>query len=362
MISPVERSHRLNAGFTLVELMIALVLGLIVIGGSLAVFVSQRVTNSLSSQMADVQNEGRLALDALSRDIRAAGDFGCWPVTTHYVRLHSTSFFQVDQAGIRGFSKASNMAATISASGLAGAQAVAEMLPQSDVLIVAGISGSLAQVTTAVSESQTDPVIVSKPSSDFRIKDVVVITDCLKWSMFEVTGVTAVSGTPPTVQLAHAVSATSTGTVSGGNKFATLGAAFKSGATVGSFDYVWWFVAEVSGKKGLYRLSARELQLGGGAQLVSNRIQDMRLRYELDTDDNKTIDQAGKSAGDIDASAADALKWTGVRRAVLEVLARSEKPSNTSSAVSYTFGGASVTPTDKHLYLPLELAVALRNQ
>jgi prepilin-type N-terminal cleavage/methylation domain-containing protein len=59
-----------QTGFTLVELMIALVLGLIVAGGIMSVFVQGRQSYRVDEQIARMQDEARFALDELSRDIR----------------------------------------------------------------------------------------------------------------------------------------------------------------------------------------------------------------------------------------------------------------------------------------------------
>lgn len=60
-------------GFTLIELMIALVLGLILIGGTLSVFMSAKQGYRMEHGMALMQSTGRATLDFLSREISMAG-------------------------------------------------------------------------------------------------------------------------------------------------------------------------------------------------------------------------------------------------------------------------------------------------
>jgi len=60
-------------GFTLIELMIALVLGLILIAGALTVFVSTKQGYRLEQGMTLMQSTGRATLDFLSREISMAG-------------------------------------------------------------------------------------------------------------------------------------------------------------------------------------------------------------------------------------------------------------------------------------------------
>lgn len=69
--------RRTTAGFTLIELMIALVLGSLLILGLLKVFDASRVSYKLSEGLARVQENSRFAMDYLQRDLRMVGHMGC---------------------------------------------------------------------------------------------------------------------------------------------------------------------------------------------------------------------------------------------------------------------------------------------
>jgi len=64
-------------GVNLIELMVAITIGLILSGGVMSLFVSNRTTYSISEQLARVQENARFAIDAMARDIRMAGFMGC---------------------------------------------------------------------------------------------------------------------------------------------------------------------------------------------------------------------------------------------------------------------------------------------
>jgi len=64
-------------GMSLVELMIAMVIGLIVMLGVVQVFSASREAYRLSEGLARVQENSRFAMDSLQRDLRMAGHFGC---------------------------------------------------------------------------------------------------------------------------------------------------------------------------------------------------------------------------------------------------------------------------------------------
>lgn len=60
-------------GFTLIELMIAMVLGLLVLGAALAVFQSNQKTFSANEGQNRVQENARIAYEMMGKDIRRWG-------------------------------------------------------------------------------------------------------------------------------------------------------------------------------------------------------------------------------------------------------------------------------------------------
>jgi type IV pilus assembly protein PilW len=68
---------RHQRGIGLVEIMVALTLGLVLMGGVLQVFISNKQTYRMQEAHARLQENGRFAMEKLSRDIREAGYWGC---------------------------------------------------------------------------------------------------------------------------------------------------------------------------------------------------------------------------------------------------------------------------------------------
>lgn len=64
-------------GFSLIELMIALVLGLIVTAVAIQIFLATKQTYRLTQSQSEIQDNARIALSILTRDIREAGYGGC---------------------------------------------------------------------------------------------------------------------------------------------------------------------------------------------------------------------------------------------------------------------------------------------
>jgi Tfp pilus assembly protein PilW len=72
-----RRTARAMGGFGLTELMIAMVLGLIVIGAAFAIFQSSQTTFRSNEGLNRIQETARAAFELMSRDIRAAGGSAC---------------------------------------------------------------------------------------------------------------------------------------------------------------------------------------------------------------------------------------------------------------------------------------------
>jgi type IV pilus assembly protein PilW len=66
-----------SSGFTLIELMVALLLGLIVIAGVISVFLANQRTYRTNEALGDVQDSSRVAFELMARDIRQASLTGC---------------------------------------------------------------------------------------------------------------------------------------------------------------------------------------------------------------------------------------------------------------------------------------------
>lgn len=68
-----DRRLSTNGGFTLVELMIAIVIGMIIIGATYATYISQQRSFVAQDQVAEMNTTSKIALDMIANDIREAG-------------------------------------------------------------------------------------------------------------------------------------------------------------------------------------------------------------------------------------------------------------------------------------------------
>lgn len=78
MKRPIHHSRRAySQGLALVELMIAMALGLVLIGAATGIMMSNTQTFKASKNTSQVQDSARLAFELMARDIRQAGSIPC---------------------------------------------------------------------------------------------------------------------------------------------------------------------------------------------------------------------------------------------------------------------------------------------
>ena len=74
---PAPRPLARVAGFSLVELMTAMLLSTLLIGATISVFVSNKRVYSATEGLGRIQENARIAFELMSRDIREAGGNPC---------------------------------------------------------------------------------------------------------------------------------------------------------------------------------------------------------------------------------------------------------------------------------------------
>jgi type IV pilus assembly protein PilW len=74
---PLRQARRSSGGFTIVELLVAMTLGLFLLGGVIGIFVNSRQSFRVNENIARVQENARFSFELLMREIREAGVVPC---------------------------------------------------------------------------------------------------------------------------------------------------------------------------------------------------------------------------------------------------------------------------------------------
>ncbi len=71
-----------QTGFSLIELLIAAVLGIMLVGGVITVFAGTKRSSTINSNLTELQENARFALESIMREARMAGFQGCVDLNT----------------------------------------------------------------------------------------------------------------------------------------------------------------------------------------------------------------------------------------------------------------------------------------
>ncbi len=215
--------RRAMAGVTLVELMIAMVLGLIVAGAAISVFLATRQTYTAAESMGRLQENARVSFELLSRDLREAAADGCGTDLSgavNTINSPAANWYTDFAGGIRGYDGATAFpdAAFGTAAGnrVAGTGAIQVFSAQSDGVTING-------------QNPSNPASMQVNTKDhgFAIGDLAVACDAMHAAIFQVTNATSGSS-------AEIVHNNGTGVVTPGNCTKGLGSPLDCSTANGS--------------------------------------------------------------------------------------------------------------------------------
>ncbi len=292
-------------GLTLVELMIALMLGLLVVGSASAIFISNRQTYRATEGLGRVQENGRMAFELLSRDLREAGGSPCGnadrqePLKMVNVLTNpATRWWTNWNNGITGYEAA--IPGGSPANRVAGTDAID---------LMGGDSSSSAVV--ASHDTAGTSITLNTATHGFNVSDLAIICDWSQASLFQVTGVAGNvilhnnSGNPGNCSKGLGYSSPATCSVNGKVKqFGPIPAETNASATVIRMQPMRWFVGTTAdGGRSLFRSTV--VNTGGVLavrdQEIAQGVNDMELQYLLTG-----------AAGYVDATAVPANRWNDV--------------------------------------------------
>ncbi|MGH7128104.1 MAG: PilW family protein, partial [Planctomycetaceae bacterium] len=191
-------------GVTLVELLVSLVLGMLLTAGIIQVFAGNRTTYAFNESLSRIQENARFTLDHMAYNARMAGYSGCLSEVALYNNLATTDTFRDDIAnGVQGYdANGTGAGETFAATAMdpapstnpgawtpgLPAQLQNLVLPGSDVLVVRGIGGNAQSLVSPFNDSAQ--IFVATPH-DLTAGEILVVSDCQKASIFQLTSVDA---------------------------------------------------------------------------------------------------------------------------------------------------------------------------
>ena len=180
-----------TAGFSLVELMVAMALGLVLISGVIQVFLSNKQMFDTNVGVARMQENARFVLAEVAKDLRMAGYRGCNSediALTNLVKDGSVEQpFLGFERSLAGYDAETDKWSWASASTFAHGSVVADMSPTADRIIIKNLGSELLRLATPLEATQTSILVENKKS--VTANDILFIGDCKKGATVAVTGI-----------------------------------------------------------------------------------------------------------------------------------------------------------------------------
>ncbi|MEZ5464611.1 MAG: PilW family protein [Lysobacteraceae bacterium] len=336
-------------GFSLIELMVALVIGLLLMAAVSQVYLSNKTTFNTQDQTSQVMEAGNLAMGFIARDLRMAAFAGC---ASRLFEKGDIDFdtvedpdanpggdfaspFSVAVGGVAGAeADGTGVGATYSISatnpgnggsfapGFAGYTGV-NTVPGSDVLKVSQlVEGRPVRFDPATNDGVFEVDGVDLYEAD----DVLVVADCAQATVFKVTGVVESGGKSKVSGLVDSAGAL--------GKYKPVGV---SVYRLGTFVY-----SVMRGADGTPSLVRAALNQGypagtGTPEELVGGVDSMQITYAESASDNASNY----------VTAADVVDWGNVRAVRIGLLLRTpDEIRPDSDTATYAVGGTNINPID----------------
>lgn len=291
--------YRQQRGMTLIEIMVALVISLFLLGGLIKIVDGNKQTYRVQDAMARVQENGRFSLFFLTKDVRMAGFMGCsspgggLSVTNNVAPSgtgNNTYTTDLDDAigsyngtdAVQGFSYTTgSLPSELTAIGLTTGGGFGTVVENTDVLYIRrAVSCSGANVTGMTANGGTAQLNIADNSEcQIQQADIVMVSNCQTADIFGVSN-NPQNGVGVEANIAHGANWNDSPLFDN---------------TYGPDSFVYRMRADVfyigEGSSGEPSLFKRELVLGGmtNKELVEG-IEDMTILYGEDLNSDGIAD------------------------------------------------------------------------
>ena len=339
------KTKHLQSGISLVEILVSLVISLFLLGGIIQVYLGNTSTYKFANALSQVQENGRFAMETISRDLRAVGDWGCInfnPLDVADANINNTTITNISntlvtQAGynvaIHDFITNPPISGTNNAGGL----------NTSDTITMSGSKPGQVNITSPFSTTAQTFVTVNRTNL-FNVGDLALITRCgpndllipQEADIFRVTSIDAANS-----ELHHT---------------AVLSQQYQNDAVIKRLQTVTYSIgagtivdATGAAEPALFRAD------NGTNQELIEGVEDMQILYGVDTDNDTFANQYVTSN--------NVASFRSVVSVRVMLLVRSTENFVTDQPQVVPFNGAAdANPGDRRVRQVFTSTIALRNR
>lgn len=255
-------------GFNLIELMIAMMIGLFIMAGVINLFLSNRQTFQSNQGIFQIQESMRMAFEILSRDLRHTGFTPCGNGNRIANVLNPTAAngnLLTWVGGLRGVDGNTNIAPIVTGTG------VGQRIQGTSAILVQGVEGGDRTVQMHTTTGTPSFTLFPDTSTSFEAGDILMVCDTEQATIFQTSQVTAneiryvINGglTPGNCQIALGLSS--------GCVAAPSFIAYNPNASITRFMSAIWYVGNngrpADGGRSLFRV-----RIGSNGQPVTEEI------------------------------------------------------------------------------------------
>lgn len=335
--------NKQQRGISLVEVLVALVISLFLLGGIIQVYVGNKASYSFTNAISRVQENGRFAMDTITQDLRMAGFWGCAlfdPDDTENIVNN------LDPAG-PGYDPA--LYDFVLRGAIEGTDN--DGLNGSDSVTLRGSKPNQVNVHPPYNTSTSANIHVTA-NNKVQPGDIVMVSNCRGADIFQVTNTTTSTNANQNA-VVHNTGTGSPGnhnpdSCQGGNAHC-LSQTYGADSAMFELQTVTYSIAVgASGEPALWRS-----ENGTNVELIDG-VEQMQVLYGVDTDDDNFANQYVVST-----AVPDMLDVIAIR---LMLLVRSETDFISEGNQTYFFNGNTTVAGDRRLRQVFTTTIALRNR
>jgi type IV pilus assembly protein PilW len=286
----VSKFIRYTSGFTLVELLIAMTLGVFMMAGVLAVFISSKQSYAQQDALGQMQENARFALEMLSRETRMAGFGGC----SNEISVANTLTGTIGEVATFSRGLTGYLGSDTNSTFPAAFQGASE--PNTDAIVIHTVDNDSALIVSGHNPSSAN-IPFNTSDSTLKTGDIVVMVDnnCSNMAIFANTGPTNNSNNA-------GESVHNTGNITGfsyqncDNRLkgsftctdtsSALTLAYSNGSSVYKMDSFAYYIGTSSADSSILSLYREDLSGSTGAREMVEGITDLEMYYGLKTGNN----------------------------------------------------------------------------
>lgn len=334
------RHHRsFVRGFSIVEMMVAITIGLIVLAAASSIFVTSKMNYITQESMSRLQESARVAMHIIGKDIRRAGYLGCVDDLENINSTLNSDFPYDFEIAIEGAEAStgrwypSNEATAFPTTGTSVvSQAtncpniVGGQCTGTDAISIRAVDPN-SNISLQVAMPNTAASLFLNPDHGLQVGEVVLLSDCGSADLLQITNIQDGSGGNAGKK---AIVHNSGSTPSPGNSTQKLSRAYgPPNAGIMKFLQRTYYVGTgASGQPALFRQNIN----GSGREELVEGIQDLQITYGAAIDGDRTP-RRYLSANDASLGA-DKTRWTNVISVRVQFTARPVSEGATQLAVA----------------------------